>query len=636
MTERKGAPPKPISQLRQSFEQVEHDIHKLVSEQSFQHHGSRKRDEQAKLIHREALEHEICAVCGSEELVETCSLCQEMGRTILQGAMENTMVLSRLRKEWNNLYLLAVSVCKDREMCAICGSTDPSVTCSVCEDMSPGSEILLKDVMRVCICAAGKTVPDVKLAERVVAEFFDEVSLRRRCVMGETEWLHYGLLQVQAPSAHAVSRVNKELEAWLAKDATVQQRLLSDFLRSCTGYHEPTLTLRMATLIFNRWILRARTVDTPESDLLPVTQILNILLDEELIRGPNLTYYDYLSIMFGFERSHVYLYKYDMSKGHACWLSPALIGEKLQGIWHTSIVAFGAEYWYGGKIYHSSSPGETHWGEPTEICQLPGRTLRTVDELRDYLCHEAAHLFTVESYNMVTHNCNHFSDFVCRFLLNSRVPKDILQQAELVMGPQAKPALQMLRPMLGAQINQMWRPALDLLRPVKAGDGFATVEPHDVVGVPEGVTATLIARKKKEREKLIPDSFVKWEFSEGWHRTALLLSVKSCGMSCDLRWLDAVSCVFKTAYSVPLSLVRPAPDKIIESWISNLARATADEVFLDEEVGAAGRSTVERSSTEVCIDGLSDELSGTVTSIDGPYDIPCRMQRAPQPKQRCR
>ena len=64
---------------------------------------------------------------------------------------------------------------KDREMCAICGSTDPSVTCSVCEDMSPGSEILLKDVMRVCICAAGKTVPCWRWALQLTLPQADEL-----------------------------------------------------------------------------------------------------------------------------------------------------------------------------------------------------------------------------------------------------------------------------------------------------------------------------------------------------------------------------------------------------------------------------------------------------------------------------
>ena len=40
----------------------------------------------------------------------------------------------------------------------------------------------------------------------------------------------------------------------------------------------------------------------------------------------------------------VTLYVYDLSQGMAKQFSPALVGEVIEGIWHTAIVVYGTEY----------------------------------------------------------------------------------------------------------------------------------------------------------------------------------------------------------------------------------------------------------------------------------------------------
>merc|ERR1719386_474905 len=120
-----------------------------------------------------------------------------------------------------------------------------------------------------------------------------------------------------------------------------------------------------------------------------------------------------------------------MSSGRAKWLSPLLLGHRLDGVWHTSIVVHGKEYWYGGRVFESE-PGETPFGSPTKIVDLPELTMRTTDDLRSHLGHELAHIFTQGAYDVLDCNCNHFSDACCRFLLNSHIPRDVLMQPELV------------------------------------------------------------------------------------------------------------------------------------------------------------------------------------------------------------
>jgi len=48
--------------------------------------------------------------------------------------------------------------------------------------------------------------------------------------------------------------------------------------------------------------------------------------------------------------SKVELYVYDLSQGMAKNLSMGFLGQQFDGIWHTGIVVFGNEYFYGGGV----------------------------------------------------------------------------------------------------------------------------------------------------------------------------------------------------------------------------------------------------------------------------------------------
>lgn len=54
--------------------------------------------------------------------------------------------------------------------------------------------------------------------------------------------------------------------------------------------------------------------------------------------------------------SDVYLYVYDLSQGLASQLAHMFIGKHLDGIWHTAIVAFGREWFFGGSGIEDCMP----------------------------------------------------------------------------------------------------------------------------------------------------------------------------------------------------------------------------------------------------------------------------------------
>ena len=62
----------------------------------------------------------------------------------------------------------------------------------------------------------------------------------------------------------------------------------------------------------------------------------------------------------------VQLYVYDLSQGMASSMSMAMIGKQIDGIWHTGLVVYGKEYFYGGGISWAN-PGTTPFGKQKHL-----------------------------------------------------------------------------------------------------------------------------------------------------------------------------------------------------------------------------------------------------------------------------
>ncbi|KAF9416928.1 hypothetical protein HW555_005844 [Spodoptera exigua] len=52
----------------------------------------------------------------------------------------------------------------------------------------------------------------------------------------------------------------------------------------------------------------------------------------------------------------VELYIYDLTNGLASILSPSILGRQIEGVWHTAVVVYDREFFYGGSGITSCAP----------------------------------------------------------------------------------------------------------------------------------------------------------------------------------------------------------------------------------------------------------------------------------------
>lgn len=120
----------------------------------------------------------------------------------------------------------------------------------------------------------------------------------------------------------------------------------------------------------------------------------------------------------------VLLYIYDLSKELAKSFKKILKGKPLPGIWHTGLVAYGREYYFGSSGIESCRPGETILGEPDQILKL-GKTELPYSVFLEYIFAQGESTYKPGSYHLLEHNGNVFSQEVCQFLTGGPIPSEI-------------------------------------------------------------------------------------------------------------------------------------------------------------------------------------------------------------------
>lgn len=128
----------------------------------------------------------------------------------------------------------------------------------------------------------------------------------------------------------------------------------------------------------------------------------------------------------------VELYIYDLSKGMAAIMSSTVIGRHVEGIWHTAIVAYGREYYFGPKGIQTSRPGGTVLGEPDKVEKI-GVTYLSYSIFLEYINGLGSSKFAPGTYNLFKHNCNCFTEEVSNFLAGKSIPKYILDLPEEIL-----------------------------------------------------------------------------------------------------------------------------------------------------------------------------------------------------------
>ena len=119
----------------------------------------------------------------------------------------------------------------------------------------------------------------------------------------------------------------------------------------------------------------------------------------------------------------VQLHIYDLSRGMARSLSPALLGTTIDGIWHTAIVVYGREIFFGGAGIFDAAPGCTHYGPPHHVYDV-GYTFIPRDVFVEYL-EEIKTIYTGAAYDIFDNNCNNFSNDISMFLTGKEIPSHI-------------------------------------------------------------------------------------------------------------------------------------------------------------------------------------------------------------------
>eukprot|EP00640_Fibrocapsa_japonica_P004646 CAMPEP_0113951818 /NCGR_PEP_ID=MMETSP1339-20121228/88052_1 /TAXON_ID=94617 /ORGANISM="Fibrocapsa japonica" /LENGTH=140 /DNA_ID=CAMNT_0000960199 /DNA_START=28 /DNA_END=446 /DNA_ORIENTATION=+ /assembly_acc=CAM_ASM_000762 len=124
---------------------------------------------------------------------------------------------------------------------------------------------------------------------------------------------------------------------------------------------------------------------------------------------------------------------YDLSQGMARQLSAGILGMQIDGIWHTGLIVYGREYFFGGGI--QSMPHESfvasHGGfRPIEIKSL-GSTQIPRELFEEYL-NEIRPRFSMHTYDLITNNCNNFTNEACQFLLGHGIPDHIVNLPQQV------------------------------------------------------------------------------------------------------------------------------------------------------------------------------------------------------------
>ncbi|KAF8558342.1 DUF862-domain-containing protein [Imleria badia] len=115
----------------------------------------------------------------------------------------------------------------------------------------------------------------------------------------------------------------------------------------------------------------------------------------------------------------VKLYVYDLSNGMARQLSLQLTGRQIDGVWHTSVVVFGKEIFYGQGI-NITQPGKSHHGSPLRIVDI-GETDIDEDTFDEYLTAMRDH-YTADKYHLLDFNCNSFTNDCLGFLTGGSIP----------------------------------------------------------------------------------------------------------------------------------------------------------------------------------------------------------------------
>lgn len=148
----------------------------------------------------------------------------------------------------------------------------------------------------------------------------------------------------------------------------------------------------------------------------------------------------------------VTLLEYDITMGMARTMSMMLIGQQIDAVYHTSIVVYGREYYFGAGIVNDP-PKTTPFGKP--IREVPLGTTEIPKEVFEDFLKDIAYKYRAETYEIIEHNCNMFTDEAAEFLTGKGIGDKYVKQAKNILDT---PAGQMFKPFLSQMQGQVQSP----------------------------------------------------------------------------------------------------------------------------------------------------------------------------------
>jgi len=226
------------------------------------------------------------------------------------------------------------------------------------------------------------------------------------------------------------------------------------------------------------------------SDILGSVDLSALVEEADVNHDGKVDLWELLAYALGRRKTPVELLLYDISQGASKRFSWALLGREFEAIYHSSVLVFGSEYWYGGRVFKTIPPCVKCFGMPLSesVVKLRpshyhpdlmsvhlGYTLATAGEFRIFLSSNLVKKYRTDNYDVLTRNCNGFSNEAVDFLTGASIPEQVINLPQLVM---ATTTAKLLRPLLNRWLGGFGGGG-------NGGVTAATGETEDAADVPE-------------------------------------------------------------------------------------------------------------------------------------------------------
>ncbi|KAF9778668.1 PPPDE putative peptidase domain-containing protein [Thelephora terrestris] len=292
--------------------------------------------------------------------------------------------------------------------------------------------------------------------------------------------------------------------------------------------------------------------------------------------------------------TRVRLYVYDLSNGLARQLSPSIMGKQIDGIWHTSVVVFDREIFYGRGI-QTASPGASHHGQPLQVLDM-GETALDEDTFDEYLVEMMNH-YTAEKYHLLDFNCNSFTSDCVGFLTGGTVPswiKDLPSD------------------FLSTDFGRALRPTIDRMYSGPTAESFPSTS-HSTSGV-----STSLSRSTTTASPVLnpgPPTSGLTSIASPIHVSTNLASFQSI-----LTSHRAVVAFFTSATCGPCRFIEPTFEEIAEQKTRGVGSGLIAFVKVDIQVGAghqlASRYSVRATPTFIMF--INQQKKREIRGVNAP------------------